>query len=201
MIGKKKKIKEPSFDDQKSNTSDDLQSIKEVLENTQSNIKKALALIKEGNVDKEELLASLQQANETSEGLVETSGQQRVIEGVFNGEKFVGSDGQEYNVPPNYASKSKLIEGDILKLTINKNGSFVYKQIGPIDRQQLLATLAKTDSGNDWYAVDDKKQWKLLTAAVTYFQGQAGDEVVILIPKGSKSTWAAVENIIKTSTA
>ena len=48
----------------------------------------------------------------------------KVIEGVFDGQKFVGPDGKEYPVPANYASKSKLVEGDILKLTIADDGSF-----------------------------------------------------------------------------
>src|SRR5664279_2656801 len=54
----------------------------------------------------------------------------KVIEGIFDGQKMAGPDGKEYPVPTNYASKSKLVEGDILKLTITDDGSFIYKQIG-----------------------------------------------------------------------
>ena len=56
----------------------------------------------------------------------------KVIEGVFDGQGMVGPDGKSYPVPANYASKSKLIEGDILKLTIADDGGFIYKQIGPV---------------------------------------------------------------------
>ena len=42
----------------------------------------------------------------------------KIIEGVFDGQNMVGSDGKTYPVPANYASKSKLVQGDILKLTI-----------------------------------------------------------------------------------
>ena len=52
----------------------------------------------------------------------------KFLEGVFNGEKMLGSDGKEYTVPPNYASKSKLVEGDIMKLTFAPNGRFFYKK-------------------------------------------------------------------------
>ena len=38
----------------------------------------------------------------------------KILEGVFDGQNMVGSDGRQYIVPPNYASKSKLVEGDIL---------------------------------------------------------------------------------------
>ena len=58
-----------------------------------------------------------------------------VVQGSFDGQIMQGSDGKQYPVPANYASKSKLIEGDILKLTITSDGSFIYKQIGPADRR------------------------------------------------------------------
>ncbi len=69
----------------------------------------------------------------------------KVVEGVFDGQKMVGPDGKEYPVPANYASKSKLVEGDILKLTIADDGSFIYKQIGPIERHQIIGTLTQHD--------------------------------------------------------
>ena len=176
--------------------------MKEILENTQANIKKALDLIKQGNVDPEELLSSLQSAQVITNGArgtaLRSSSTDRVIEGVFNGEKMIGAEGNEFVVPANYASKSKLVEGDILKLTITKDGSFIYKQIGPTERAQTVATLVQDDTAN-WYAVKDKQQWQLLTASVTYYHGNSGDEVVILIPKEGKSRWAAVENIIRQS--
>ncbi|PLS81214.1 hypothetical protein CYG49_02680, partial [Candidatus Saccharibacteria bacterium] len=65
----------------------------------------------------------------------------KVIEGVFEGQTMIGPDGKNYPVPANYASKSKLIEGDILKLTIADDGSFIYKQIGPVARRQIIGTL------------------------------------------------------------
>src|SRR5690606_2361075 len=46
----------------------------------------------------------------------------KVIEGVFDGQTMIGPDGKTYPVPANYASKSKLVEGDILKLTIADDG-------------------------------------------------------------------------------
>jgi len=120
----------------------------------------------------------------------------RVIEGVFDGENMIGPDGKQYSVPANYASKSKLVEGDILKLTITPNGTFVYKQIGPIERRRVVGTLEQTPNGN--YMVNsDGKKWQVLVASVTYFKGEAGDEAVILVPKRGESRWAAVENVVK----
>ena len=173
--------------------------VEEILENTQASIRKALALIKDKSVDPAALLSSLKEAKEASNGNITIdTGNERIVEGVFNGEKMISGDGVEFNVPANYASKSKLVEGDILKLTITGNGSFLYKQIGPVERQQLVADLVQGEAG-EWYAVDGKKRWRLLTASVTYFHGSLGDEVVILVPKDGKSAWAAVENIIRTN--
>jgi hypothetical protein len=120
----------------------------------------------------------------------------RIIEGVFDGENMIGPDGKQYSVPANYASKSKLLEGDTMKLTITPNGTFIYKQIGPIDRIRLVGELEQGQPGNFLVQVEGKK-YKVLTASVTYYKGQVGDEVVILVPKSGESAWAAVENIVR----
>ncbi len=122
---------------------------------------------------------------------------QRVVEGVFDGNSMIGSDGKQYTVPANYASKSKLVEGDILKLTITNAGSFIFKQIAPIERRRLIGTIEYDEMKYQYYASLNGKKWRLLTASVTYFKGEAGDEVVFIIPKNTASRWAAVENIIK----
>ncbi len=122
---------------------------------------------------------------------------QRVIEGVFDGANMVGADGEKYHVPPNYASKSKLVEGDMLKLTISSTGAFIFKQIGPIERNRVVGELMRDDETNLWSVVGEGKKWNVLTASVTFFHGEPGDEAVILIPKTTPSKWAAVENIVK----
>ena len=131
---------------------------------------------------------------------VEDANDDRVVEGVFDGERMMGTDGIKYNVPPNYASKSKLLEGDILKLVIKEDGSFIFKQIGPVDRDRIVGTLVMDDIGNFAMTTDDGKTYRILTASVTYFKGEAGDEVAALVPKWQSASWAAVENIIKTGT-
>lgn len=121
----------------------------------------------------------------------------RVVEGVFDGERMMGTDGIKYNVPPNYASKSKLVEGDILKLVIKEDGSFIFKQIGPVDRDRVIGALVVDDLGNYAMTTDEGQTFRILTASVTYFKGETGDEVAAFVPKGQSASWAAVENIIK----
>jgi hypothetical protein len=118
-----------------------------------------------------------------------------VIEGTFDGQIMIGTDGKQYPVPANYASKSKLVEGDMLKLTITSDGSFVYKQIGPVDRKNVIGIVSQDEKGN-YYIFSEGKPYKVLLASVTYFKAQPGDEVVIMVPRQMDSTWAAIENVI-----
>ena len=55
----------------------------------------------------------------------------KIVEGIFDGQVMVDADGKNYPVPANYASKSKLVEGDKLKLTIADDGGFIYKHTHP----------------------------------------------------------------------
>ena len=110
---------------------------------------------------------------------------------------MIGPDGKKYSIPANYASKSKLIEGDMLKLTIQGDGTFVFKQIGPIERDRLVGVLAFDEQEKQFFGVVDNKSYMLLTAAVTYYKGETGDEVILLVPEKGDSKWAAVENIVK----
>lgn len=130
-------------------------------------------------------------------GSIQEDGSNRIINGIFDGQHMIGPDGKQYSVPANYASKSKLVEGDMLKLTIMNDGSFVYKQIGPVDRTRVIGQLTYDDLNEQWFVAVNGNNHKVLLASVTYFKGDVGDEVVLLIPKGKQSTWGAVENIIK----
>lgn len=116
----------------------------------------------------------------------------KVIEGVFDGQVMIGPDGKSYPVPANYASKSKLVEGDILKLTIAPDGSFVYKQIGPVARKQIIGTLVQHDGA--YYVEASGLEYRILLASVTYFRINEGDQVTIIVPEDAPdATWAAVE--------
>lgn len=116
----------------------------------------------------------------------------KVIEGVFDGQVMIGPDGKSYPIPANYASKSKLVEGDILKLTIADDGGFIYKQIGPIARRQIIGTLVQHDGA--YFVEANGREYRILLASVTYFRINIGDQVTIIIPEDSPdATWAAVE--------
>lgn len=116
----------------------------------------------------------------------------KVIEGVFDGQNMVGPDGKIYPVPANYASKSKLVEGDILKLTIADDGTFLYKQIGPIPRKQIIGTLVNHDG--TYFVEVNGREYRVLLASVTYFKAKPGDQVSVNVPEDdSHAEWAALE--------
>ena len=122
-------------------------------------IKRLRTLISEAETSlaaAKELILSLLGDDPTATRIVKDENIGKIIEGVFDGQNMVGSDSKTYPVPANYASKSKLVQGDILKLTIADDGTFLYKQIGPIPRKQLVGSLELED-GHYFVLVGDKK--------------------------------------------
>lgn len=172
-----------------------IQLLKNLIDKTDDDIKEIKELLQQIMEAEGWESVDLNQLIMNEDGEAEETGQ--VVEGVFDGQGMIAGDGKHYSVPANYASKSKLVEGDILKLTIRPNGNFIYKQIGPIDRDRLIGVLAKDQKSGEFMAVMDGRTYRLLLASVTYYKGKAGDKVVILVPKNGKSAWAAVENIMR----
>ncbi|PIR76584.1 MAG: hypothetical protein COU32_01260 [Candidatus Magasanikbacteria bacterium CG10_big_fil_rev_8_21_14_0_10_42_10] len=127
--------------------------------------------------------------------LAPTYGSFRMVEGVFNGQRMIGEDGNHYDVPQNYASKSKMVEGDLLKLTITAEGKQYYKQVGPVKRKSLMGELMQDPQGN-WVVVVDTIPYKILTATVTFYKARAGTKTVILVPDGMVANWGAVDSFL-----
>lgn len=118
----------------------------------------------------------------------------KVIEGVFDGINMIGPDQKEYKVPDNYASKSKLIEGDGLKLTIGEDGGFIFKQIKPAPRKKIVGTLV--EEGGNYKVLADGKSYKLLSASVTFHKASDNDQVTVVVPEDGNASWAAFENVV-----
>lgn len=158
-------------------------------------VKRLRALIQEAETSlaaAKELLISLVGEDPELTANVREESTGKIIEGVFDGQNMVGSDGKTYPVPANYASKSKLVQGDILKLTISDDGSFMYKQIGPIPRKQLVGVLVQKDG--HYYVEVGSRSYRVLLASVTYFKGKPGDQISINVPEDEvDAEWAAIE--------
>jgi hypothetical protein len=118
----------------------------------------------------------------------------RMIEGIFDGQNMVDSAGQSYPVPANYASKSKLVEGDGMKLTITDEGKFIYKQIAPTERRTTKGVLIQEDG--QYKVLAEGKPVRVLLASVTFYRAEVGDQVTVLLPVEGEAQWAAVEAVL-----
>lgn len=162
----------------------DLSSAKLIIDSIENELERLKGLLFDQNYQ------SLAKKHQSSS----TGSDAKIIQGVFNGEEMVDDDNKKYSVPQNYASKSKLIPGDILKLTISADGSFIYKQIQPADRRKAIGEVV--EKNGKYQVITEGKKYNVLLASITYFKAQPGDKVTIIIPKKGESTWAAIENII-----
>ena len=126
-------------------------------------------------------------------------GEDAGIDGIFDGERMIDAEGKIYQVPPNYASKSKLIEGDPLKLYITHDGKYVYKQLGPIERRTVPGTL-RLEGSHYIVDTDEGKSYNVLTACVTYYMSlyglEPGGRVMALLPLHHETRWAVIDNLI-----
>ena len=118
----------------------------------------------------------------------------KMIEGIFDGQNMVDGGGQTYPVPANYASKSKLVEGDGMKLTITDEGKFIYKQIAPVPRRNIVGVLIQEDG--QYKVLAEGKTYRVLLASVTFYRAEVGDQVTIILPKDGDARWGAVDAVI-----
>lgn len=180
--------------EQKEQNQDQIVQLKQYLEDAQTNLDQAKKML--GSIDEQDLNQKIQ-ARASTVSKEELTKNTKIIEGVFDGQNMVGPDGKIYTVAPNYVSKSKLVEGDILKLTIMPDGGFLYKQIGPVERKRLVGAIVQDEETREFKVLANGRSYKVILASVTYFKGDAGDQAVIMVPKAQDSKWAAIENIIK----
>ena len=167
-----------------------LTEIKQMIESAEAALKKAKKLLFEF-ADREGV--STAEVGSTAVHAVDDDAT-KVVEGVFNGNHMISPDGESYPIPSNYASKSKLIAGDLLKLSIMPDGRFLYKQIGPVPRKNLIGTLIHEDG--QYKVIAEGKKYHVLLASVTYYKGNVGDKVTIIIPVNEETDWAAIEAIL-----
>lgn len=120
----------------------------------------------------------------------------KVIEWIYDWYFMNWSDEKKYPVPMNYASKTKLIPWDVLKLKIMEDWKLVYKLIWAASKKYIKWTLSKTDD-NKFVAISDEWHTYLLNqAAVTFFKWKPGDEMSIIINWDKEYDYAAIETII-----
>lgn len=173
---------------------DKLLAIQELIDSAMSSLKTANSLLREMTGVTDSTRERHSSRASTMGMSAYSSAANKVVEGVFDGQNMVDSNGQTYPIPANYASKSKLVEGDGMKLTITEEGKFIYKQIAPIDRRTIVGVLIQEDG--QYKVLAEGKAFRILLASVTFYRAEVGDQVTIIVPKGSNANWGAVEAII-----
>lgn len=168
----------------------------QMLKQTRDNLSYVIELLEKGDtIRATRQMVEFVSQKKLDESKLESTMGMRTLEGVFDGQGMVGVDGVRYAVPQNYASKSKLVEGDMLKLIVKLDGTYVFKQIGPVERRRLIGRLGMDASTQEPVVQVGEDVYKVLAASVSYFKGIPGDEVVILVPSGGACVWAALERL------
>lgn len=171
---------------------DALVQVQQLLDSAMSSLKTAHALLRDvTGVTDSSHERHMVRAGSMSTGAPVTG---RIIEGIFDGQNMIDGTGQTYPVPANYASKSKLVEGDGMKLTITDEGKFVYKQIAPIPRRTALGVLIQEDG--QYKVLSEGKPLRVLLASVTFYRAEVGDQVTVLLPEGADAKWGAIEAVL-----
>lgn len=174
------------------NDTNKLAKIYELIKNAESSIELAKQLMGDiAGISDTSKISKGQYTEKAAEVSSDSGDGGRIIEGVFDGQNMIDKKGTVFPIPANYASKSKLIPGDVLKLTITEEGKFLYKQIGPVERKTVIGPLVCNEG--QYQILANGKAYNVLLASVTYFRAQVGDEVTLIIPLNEDADWGAIE--------
>lgn len=170
---------------------DNLVQIQELIDTAMASLKTANSLLRDmtGVTD-----ASRERHQLRASAISTSATTGKVIEGIFDGQNMVDQNGQTYPVPANYASKSKLVEGDGMKLTITDEGKFIYKQIAPVPRRTVMGLLISEDG--QYKVLSEGKPFRVLLASVTFYRAEVGDQVTILLPQSDDAKWGAIDAVL-----
>lgn len=173
---------------------DKLIQVQELINSATSSLKTAHALMRDitGIIDTDKERFTARASGESGSASVSADG--KIVEGIFDGQNMIDGEGQSYPIPANYASKSKLVEGDGMKLTITDEGKFIYKQIAPINRKTIVGVLIQEDG--QYKLLAEGKVYRVLLASVTFYRAEVGDQITILIPADREATWGSIEAVI-----
>lgn len=114
-------------------------------------------------------------------------------EGVFDGQYLIAQDGRKTEVPSNYAAKSKLVYGDILKV-FTDSGRQIFKQIDRVERKTVEGVLTKKEG--KWYLLTDIGTYKISDASAEYHKAELNNRASALIPaQNPKVPFASLERV------
>ncbi|MBN1162711.1 hypothetical protein JXA34_03130 [Patescibacteria group bacterium] len=120
-------------------------------------------------------------------GLLKGSGKKAVVKseepgivGTFNGVEMVTDEGEAFDVPNNYAAKTKLVYGDTLKM-VQKGDQKSFKHIKKVNRKKVEGIVSKKE-GN-WYVLTEHGSHRIVDEVVDYNKIKLNDKVFVLLPE------------------
>jgi len=115
------------------------------------------------------------------------------IVGKYDGIKMLGEDGKEYEISANYAAKSKLVYGDVLKL-IEEDGKKLFKQIERVNRERVEGILTKKEG--EWYLLTDRGSYRVSDAAAEYQKAELNSQASAFLPADNLGApFATLDNV------
>ena len=106
------------------------------------------------------------------------------VMGVFDGFYMTTETGEKYEVPLNYAAKSRLVFGDTLKM-IEEDGKQLYKQVAKVPRKRIEGVINKKEG--KWYILAENGSYRLNDKAVEFNKLELNDKTIALIPEDNPS--------------
>src|SRR3989339_1533190 len=117
------------------------------------------------------------------------------VSGYFDGFYLIGEDGSKYEVPANYAAKSRIVFGDTLKM-IEEDGKKLFKQIDKVPMKILEGILSKKEG--KWYLLSDGGTYKVSDIAAEFHKAELNDKAVAYVPENAlNATYAALDYLEK----
>ncbi len=104
------------------------------------------------------------------------------IEGTFDGQFLVSSSGQKMEVPASYASKSRILFGDVVR-AYKEGGEQKFTVTTKQPRKKLKALTAKKEG--KWYVVTGLGSYKIADSTAEFNNLQLNQEVNVLVPENN----------------
>jgi hypothetical protein len=109
----------------------------------------------------------------------------------YNGDSIIDDQGVIYPINKNYASKSRLIDGDVLIMRTDSQGGIYYKLSKPVPRKTVIADIKETNG--QYIAIYNNKSYKILTAASNFYELYNNCQAMIVISITEDNKWCAID--------
>ncbi len=116
------------------------------------------------------------------------------VVGTFDGFNMLTDSGEKFEVPSNYAAKSRLVYGDKLKMT-ETDGKKFFKQIEKIPRRKIEGIINKKEG--KWYFLSHAGSYRISDTAAEYNSVRLNDEAIALIPENNiNAPFATLDKVV-----